>query len=379
MSVAAVVGCRGEGLRDTELTWRGSIDTLESGTVLVRNPAVPVWGSTTAWTLEEELRIGSLEGPEPELFGSIAAVSTDARGNIYVLEEQAQEIRVFAPDGSYRRTIGSKGSGPGELSRAFGLAWDGHGRLWVPDAGNVRYVVFDSLGMLQEEYHRPLNPVLPFLGLFDTSGRLLDLSARASAQQLDFIPVSFTTDPPEFQYWPPVTQRTYFGPAPLGISLLRPRQTLSLSKSGLIWFGSTDVYRLYQRTLAGDTVRIVEHSSDAVALSDSEREAILAEMAEYPRPLDPDLIPTHKPAFNRLVLDSGGYLFVSVPGTEEQHGRLIDVFDPEGRYLGRMTSPVRLDWMVPPKITNDNLLGVARDNLDVSYVVRLRIVRFSRS
>ena len=78
---------------------------------------------------------------------------------------------------------------------------------------------------------------------------------------------------------------------------------------------------------------------------------------------------------------------VNVPGTEEligrlvdvQEGRLIDVFDPEGRYLGRITSPVRLDWMVPPEITEDYLLGVALDELDVRYVVRLRLKRSERS
>lgn len=387
MALVAIVACKDEVSRRTGLTWQGSIDTLEDGTVLVHNPTSSVWDSTTAWTLKEEIRIGAIEGPEPEVFGRIAAVSTDRSGDIYVLESQAQEIRVFTQDGTYRFTISRKGSGPGELKNAFGLAWDDHGRLWVPDAGNVRYVVFDSLGTVQDEYRRPLGAVYPFLGTFDVSGRLVDLSASASPQQLDIIPVSFDPELEAFEYWPPVTHTAYFGPAPPGIVWLRPRQTLSISPVGFLWFGSTAVYRLYQRTLSGDTLRIVEQPSEAVALSDSEREAIQAELAEFPVRVDPRLIPTHKPAFNRLVLDCAGYLFVNVPGTEEfvgklfdvQEGRLIDVFDPEGRYLGRITSPVRLDWMVPPEITEDYLLGVALDELDVRYVVRLRLTRSRRS
>lgn len=375
LSLAVIVGCAHDGGRDGEPIWRGTIDTLDGGIIHVRNPAASVWDKTRAWTLEEELRIGALEGPEPEMFGSIAAVSTDNRGNIYVLESQAQEIRVYTPDGDYRFTIGHKGSGPGELKGAFGLAWDEHGRLWVPDAGNVRYLVFDSLGTLQKEYRRPLGPVYPFLGLFDVSGRLVDLTASASAQQLDLIPVSFDPELETFEYWAPVTHRAYFGPAPRGIVRVRPRQTLSISPAGFLWFGSTGVYRIYQRTLQGDTLRIVERPSEAVELSDSEREAILKELAEFPLRVDPGLIPTHKPAFNRMVLDTAGYLFVNVPGIEEQVGRLIDVFDPEGRYLGRMTSPVRLDWSAPPEITEDYFLGVAKDELDVSYVVRLRLTR----
>jgi hypothetical protein len=375
VGLAAAAGCTDEAPSNAELNWRGSIDTLEAGVVLVRNPAAPAWGSATTWRLEEELRIGTIEGPEPDMFGSIAAVSADERGNIYVLEDQAQEIRVFAPDGAYRRSIGSKGWGPGELIGAFGLVWDEHGRLWVADARNARYVVFDSRGTLQTEYRRPLSPVFPFLGVFDEAGRLLDLTANAGRQQLDFVHVSFTPDPPAFEQWPAVTHRDYFGPAPRSIVRARPRVTLSLDHRGFVWFGTTGEYRIYQRTLQGDTVRIIEHSSQPVALSDSERAAILADLAEFPARIDPDLVPTYKPAFNRFVLDPGGYLFVNVPGTDEQVGRLIDVFDPEGRYLGRMTSPVILDWMVPPLITRDYLLGVARDEWDVSYVVRLRFVR----
>jgi hypothetical protein len=230
ISFVALVGCGDAGPSDTELAWRGSIDTLEGGTVHVRNPASPVWDSTAVWTLKEELRIGSIEGPEQEIFGSIAAVSTDRSGNIYVLESQAQEIRVFTQDGTYRLTIGRKGSGPGELEGAFGLAWDDQGRLWVPDARNVRYVVFDSLGNLLMEYRRPLSPVYPFLGGFDESGRLVDLTASASPQQLDLIPVSFDPELETFEYWAPVIHSAYFG-VPM-VRLNRSVPTLSENVGG---------------------------------------------------------------------------------------------------------------------------------------------------
>jgi len=375
---AAIAGCAGEEPIYTALDWRGSFDTLESGTVMVRNPAAPAWDSATAWRLEEELRIGAADSPEPQVFRGIAAVSTDERGNIYVLEAVAQEVRVFAPDRTYRRTIGSPGRGPGELLGAFGLVWDDRGRLWVPDSRNLKYVVFDPRGALEQEYRRPLGPVYPFPGVFDTSGRLLDLTLNVRRGQLDLVPVTFSRDPPAFEQWPAVTHRTYPGPAPRSLVSLQPQVRLSMDRRGHVWFGTTDEYRIYQRTLQGDTLRIIERPSEAVPLTESEREALMAELAEFRDRFDPDLIPTHRPAFNRFVLDDAGCLFVNVPGTDEQVGRLIDVFDPEGRYLGRMTSPVRLDWMVPPEITRDHLLGVTRDDPDVAYVVRLRLVRPDR-
>jgi len=48
----------------------------------------------------------------------------------------------------------------------------------------------------------------------------------------------------------------------------------------------------------------------------------------------------------------------------------FDVFDAEGRYLGRVTMPSRF---TPLRFVGDVVYGVWRDELDVQYVVRLRI------
>jgi hypothetical protein len=48
-----------------------------------------------------------------------------------------------------------------------------------------------------------------------------------------------------------------------------------------------------------------------------------------------------------------------------------DVFDEDGRYLGAVTIPARFD---PVKFTGEHIYGVWRDELDVEYVSRLKIV-----
>jgi len=48
-----------------------------------------------------------------------------------------------------------------------------------------------------------------------------------------------------------------------------------------------------------------------------------------------------------------------------------DVFDAAGRYLGVITMPRRFS---PRTIRGDRIYGVWRDDLDVQYVVRLRVV-----
>jgi hypothetical protein len=50
------------------------------------------------------------------------------------------------------------------------------------------------------------------------------------------------------------------------------------------------------------------------------------------------------------------------------------VFDPIGRFLGSLTLPFSLASNPSPIIRDGVLYGVTRDELDVPYVVRARIV-----
>ena len=63
-------------------------------------------------------QIGSSDGGVPEeVFGRLADLAADQEGNVYVLENQASEVRVFSSSGEHLRTFGRRGGGPGELNR----------------------------------------------------------------------------------------------------------------------------------------------------------------------------------------------------------------------------------------------------------------------
>ena len=61
----------------------GTVDTLESGLVAVTNPATGIWNGETSWRVVEELRIGTLEGNGPDLFGQITDVAVDPASRMY--------------------------------------------------------------------------------------------------------------------------------------------------------------------------------------------------------------------------------------------------------------------------------------------------------
>ena len=86
--------------------WGGTVDTLSSGQISVHNPRGFVWAAEEGWTLREELRVGTLEGAGPDMFGAITDFEVDRYGRFWVFEGQAQELRVFDADGRFVRIVG---------------------------------------------------------------------------------------------------------------------------------------------------------------------------------------------------------------------------------------------------------------------------------
>jgi sugar lactone lactonase YvrE len=64
-------------------------------------------------------------------FDSVAAVTTNAAGNLLVLQRGPHPFLEFAPDGKLLRTFGDGAN----YSRTHGLRFDKDGKLWVTDVG----------------------------------------------------------------------------------------------------------------------------------------------------------------------------------------------------------------------------------------------------
>jgi hypothetical protein len=379
------MGCARER-RTTE--WTGTIDTLSSGTIMVRNPDHGLWDSASAWRLVETLRLGSVDSG-PSAFGIIAALAVDASGHIYVLDRQAQDVRVFDSTGRYLRTIGRKGGGPGEFQEANGLAIDPAGQLWVIDPWARRYSVFDSAGRLVGTHPREVQDFSwVWKGGF-AAGALWD-SWRASStadptpQRTGFFRFDSIAGYTDSLLLPPFSEDHYDLVSDRGVAMrswmvpFAAWEIAAFDERGFVWRAVTDQYRIAQFSLGGDTVRLVTRDYDPLPVTREERERALAgafdsaERAQV-RP-DPGRIPDHKPALIDVLVDDRGDLWVVPLGEGEGRGLGLDVFDAEGRYLGKVETPMT-GWMVVPRavIRGDALYCVERDSLDVPYVVRLRI------
>ena len=386
--LAAACGDEGDAPR---LAWRGTMDTLPGGAVMVRNPAVGMWDSASAWRAVEELRIGAADGEGPDVFSDVRDLAVDRAGRIYVLQSTAKRVAVFDDSGRFLRSFGRAGGGPGEFENPIGIQLDPAGRLWVSDPRNARYTLFDSGGRVLASHPRRLRMYgWQWDGRFMADGRLVERDMidgapgeRAGTAHVRFDP-SFTAadtllpaaapggDPNENAF---VFRRadgtTYFTipfrPGPL--SVLDPR--------GFHWSGSSAEYRLVQRTLDGDTVRVVTREFTPVPVAEGD----LAEFREEIRDFigspgyDESRIPKAKPAFQTVTVASDGHLWVRRHLAHGDGGTAFDVLDPEGRFLGEVRLPAEIAVYGPLLIGRDAIHAVVRDALDVPQVVRWRIVR----
>ena len=369
-------------------TWEGEIDTLPSGTIVVANPATGVWDSATSWQVVEEFRIGTVDGTGPDLFGRVAALEVDAAGRIYVLEMQAQELRVFERDGSYLRTIGRKGGGPGEFAEAIGMAWSPAGDLWVVDPQNNRISVIDTAGTFVTSHHALGGFVfMPWPGGFDTAGVFYNYAPDLGGGDFRMLLVRFDSAlnpidslrPPRYEG--PENYFEVVGDG--GRSRMRsgvpysPGLEWELTPAGDFWAALTGPYELLHLSAAGDTIRRVTRAFEPVPVTGEDVDSAVAGLEWFTSQggkVDRSRIPGVKPALRDFFVADDGHVWVAVTTRDRaDEGYVFDLFDPEGRYLGLVRLPFRLSSYPRPVFRDGIVIGVTEDELEVPFVVRARI------
>jgi sugar lactone lactonase YvrE len=106
-------------------------------------------------TLNELWRLGGDTDVEEEFFGVILGINDDAEGNIYLLDMQLAEIKVFSPDGEYLRTIGREGEGPGEFRFPVSMFFLPDGNIGVVQAFPGKIVSLTTDGDPADDFPLP--------------------------------------------------------------------------------------------------------------------------------------------------------------------------------------------------------------------------------
>jgi hypothetical protein len=380
-----LAGCGlSEGRASTH--WSGSADTLASGQIVVHNTAEPIWSAGSEWQAVDELRIGAVEGDGPDVLGQISSFEVDGSGRIWVFEGQSQELRVFDTTGAHVRTIGRRGGGPGEFAQAVRVELGPDAHIWVMDPQNNRLSIFDTAGVYLDAKHALGGfIIMPWPGRFDGQGRyhaplpLPDGDFRIAMVRYD---TSFTATDTLATPRDPVQREAFehhSGNSRMvaGVPFQGGLQW-QLSRAGTIWGMRTDQYRLFELEPTGDTLRTITREFTPISVTNADREQAREDLkwfTDQGGQIDLSKLPSTKPATRSFFFDDEANIWVEPVTQNEETGRLRDVFDREGRFLGTVRLPFALRSSPAPIVRAGTLYGVTHDDLDVPYIVSARIVK----
>lgn len=353
--------------------------------------------------LVEELRIGTVTGPEEYSFGQIRDLAVGRDGSIFVADLHPQSVRQFDPAGRFVRQIGREGQGPGEYTSLLGTAILPDGTLSIWDYGNRRISVYDSTGAYLRGLRVSGGAVqrkafqVDTLGRFYVkvpvqpprllpSGRFGDFTygyARLSPDGTVLDTVSLPLDNPTGAFAGPDNLRPF-----------PTQEVYALSPFGYLVGGSNEQYSFTIRDPNG-AVTVENEGHQPVPVTGEERrewEAV-REYSERASGISFPAIPRSKPAFRDLWVDADGRIWVHryveafkrdlPPGQETRSGnvrpnitwrepQVFDVYSAQGQFL----RCVELPWGVRLSESRGSFIwGVTKGSFDEEYVVRWRIQR----
>jgi hypothetical protein len=193
----------------------------------------------------------------------------------------------------------------------------------------------------------------------------------------------------------PSGRRFFFDSGMPELTFFAPEPCWVIAPDDAIYLGINNEYSIgaYE---GGALRRVVSREYSPVAVGDRDREIVIDAWIRVFSERIPNADATLRqlahfhdvfPAYQQFLVSPEGMLWVqrtqmpselseqestSFDATRGWGARQWDVFDPEGLYLGEVELPNRFEMMA---LRTDHVLGVWRDDLDVQYVKRLRILR----
>jgi hypothetical protein len=349
--------------------------------------------AVASWSLNEDLRIGGADSG-PASFSKVHSVVESPNGNVFVLELQDQELRVFDKRGTFMRVAARRGAGPGELEYATGMAL-GPDAVVVNDPSQGRYTLVDFNGhFLRHTLAASSGYGDVWQGAVDSLGRIIDFPVRTPiggkdartgyARTEDRVRIIHPDGRADtvggVTCGPPAPAYVYRMPQGFITSYIVPftanPQTVVTAR-GTVWCAPMSTYRLLQAPLGQPLRTVVSQQVPLISvpavLRDSLERQYLASANKTRRLIDDGgyRIPTTYPALQRIDVDDHGRVWVR--RNSDTTPAPIDVFDANGTHI----ASVRVSRSLGDRlfIARQHLYDIQLDGDDVPVVVRYRIDR----
>ena len=368
-------------------------DTI-ADTVVVRTLAGSVWGDSVQ--LVEELRIGQLDDDDDAYtFGQVREMAVSSDGTIYVYDGAVRALRAYDSTGRYLRTIGAEGAGPGEYREIVGLVVDRNGRLLLRDPRLGRVMVYSATGEPVSSWPMPSGLYTSDALRADTTGHVYARIRTGEVEPGRPWPMGFVRLAADGRVVDTLPAPTW-AEARASTAVYDPVVKWTWHPHGYFVAAFGARYAVDLRRPAGPVLRIERAAQPQIPVPAGERAELDSIFAALRRQQPagggeaPTPVPAVKPFIRELATGADGRIWVrphlpSVERTDpvdttlpvEQRPRrwteptAWDVFDPDGTYLGRVPLPPRTTLYA---MRGENAWGTVRDENDVPYLVRWRIV-----
>jgi hypothetical protein len=407
LALAAASGCGDARSSSSD----GFAVTDSAGVEIVTNGATGAWGEARL-TGTEELRIGSVDGPAETQFFRVGPIALAEDGTLHVADNGEGEIRVFAPDGAWQRTLGGQGDGPGEFRFITGLVLTDDGIVALDGQHRRATVLADDGSVVDswmlEEGGRGVSPLAEL-----DSGWIAVVFDRSSGWRYevgvgrqDTTRIAWLADgrpSGEVREIARYARGRYFG--------IRSERVMTANSP--IWepdpahavdgLGRTYVhhglpYVVDVYDASGTLVRSIRRAHEPVPVTDALVgryadaaraffDTATAEHSEWDITRSAELgrldLPRVKsvPALGRMLVSREGALWLERPDLAadplllewSRGGRqpsIWDVFSADGEFMGTVELP---GTFTPRVVTPTHVIGILRDDLDLQHVTRLRV------
>lgn len=293
--------------------------------------------------LEEELSIGLEEGPEEYMLNRPFDVKALDDGTIFVLDWGDVCIKVYDKEGTYIRTIGQKGQGPGDFGFLLFMALSSDGRIFVMNTVNRRVTIYSVTG--------------DYLGGFGFEGSFNEMktddkdriyySKRKRKTDLGELPA--TEDFIEVESIIQIFRNDADGEDQylLGdfegeidrIKRMGAENVMSLSSEFSVVWEINREGLLYEGFNKEYTINVFDQDGKKMLTFGRDYEPVIKEFGREDN-LRKRAMPAYDPRIG-WVFDEKGNLWVSI--YSENEGEVIyDVFSPEGIYIKQVILPCRI-------------------------------------
>ncbi|MFC2164339.1 6-bladed beta-propeller [Acidobacteriota bacterium] len=311
--------------------WQGTISE-EDGVIVVKNPKEPIYNEPL-FTVEEELVIGDAEEGEEPVFLQVRGFAIDDEENIYVLDIKAAQIKIFDKNGTFLRTIGKKGQGPGELSIPINNQITVQNEIIVQDIGHF------SVYSLKGDFLKTISTAKLNIGpsRFDNDGNIYGIAIGVDAENRLYELKKFTSDQ-EYLYALDSSPLPKDGEWDLFFFLIRYR----LRDDDCVIAGYPVDYVIKIFSPEGTLITKIEKDYDPVEITQEEIDKAKSELQKEFLQGREIVVPKYYPAYQAFGCDEKNRMYVGTfEKTEDGKGFFYDVFNEEGKYINKLPLNIR--------------------------------------